>query len=255
MDKQQTFEYNRYADIKRLLFIEQELKEKVKPGGRVLDFGCGNGIISRHLGKKGYRVTGIDVDAKAIDVAKGLNKSELVDFQVGSPQGLQFPSDTFDAIICSEVIEHLTQPESLLLTLNKVLKQDGVLVVTVPNGFGPREALITKPVQYLNSSNGVLSKALNGFKRALGYDGRTVQSASDDLQHIQFFSVTALRDLARNSRFQIVRYAKSNFIDDVFPFSLVARRSQRLQRLDSQVADALPLRCTGGFLTVWKKTA
>jgi hypothetical protein len=101
----------------------------------------------------------------------------------------------------------------------------------------------------------MLAKALNGFKKALGYDGTTVQSASADLTHIQFFSVSALRELARNSRFQIVRYGKSNFIDDVFPFSLFARRSLRLQRMDSRVADALPLRCTGGFLTVWKKSA
>ena len=63
-----TYEYDRIADIKRLNFITDSLKISIPDGGRVLDVGCGNGVISRHLGQFGYEVLGIDISEKTIAV-------------------------------------------------------------------------------------------------------------------------------------------------------------------------------------------
>ena len=57
--------------------------------------------------------------------------------------------EKYHAVICSEVLEHLHEPGKLLAVLHAILHDDGVLLVTVPNGTGPRELLITRPIIFL----------------------------------------------------------------------------------------------------------
>lgn len=248
-----TYEYNRIADRKRLDFIAAALEHSLPANGRILDVGCGNGVISRHLGQLGYQVLGIDVSDKTIANARALNKMSNVQFEVISAEELVAQGNSYDAIICSEVLEHLSKPELLLAVLYKSLKPDGKLIVTVPNGNGPRELLVTRPVLALREKNNWLWKLVQKTKTAFGYQGSTVQSSADNLDHIQFFSRGDLRVLSAASNFKIVKYGKANFIEDVFPFSFLARRFTILQKMDCMIADVLPYAFTGGFFTVWEK--
>ena len=141
-------EFERIADIKRLNFIIGVLKAKLPEGAVVLDVGCGNGVISRSLGSHGFNVKGIDVSEKTIEKAKALNKFPNVKFEVISAEKLVADGNKYHAVICSEVLEHLNDPGSLLKVLYQVLNKNGVLIVTVPNGNGPRELLVTRPVGF-----------------------------------------------------------------------------------------------------------
>jgi 2-polyprenyl-3-methyl-5-hydroxy-6-metoxy-1,4-benzoquinol methylase len=247
-------EYKRVADIKRLEFILNELKDHVQPGAAILDIGCGNGIISRNLALNGYNVSGIDVSTTTIENAKKLSAGiSNVSFMVKSAEELLADGTKYDAIICSEVLEHLHKPENLVQTLKDILTPNGLLIVTVPNGNGPRELFVTKPVQALRRKNNFAWKILSGIKKLFGYGGTTVQSSAEDLNHIQFFTRKKLEQLSKENNFQIIKFGKSNFIDDVFPFSLIAKRAVFLQKLDSHIADLLPYYCTGGFFSVWKR--
>jgi len=140
-------EFERIADIKRLNFIVSALKASLPEGAEVLDVGCGNGVISRSLGAQGFNVRGIDVSEKTIEKAKVLNTFPNVRFEVVSAEQLVADGHRYHAVICSEVLEHLNDPGKLLRVLHQSLTDDGVLIVTVPNGMGPRELLVTKPVQ------------------------------------------------------------------------------------------------------------
>jgi 2-polyprenyl-3-methyl-5-hydroxy-6-metoxy-1,4-benzoquinol methylase len=246
-------EFERIADIKRLNFIIKVLQEKLPRGAEVLDVGCGNGIISRSLGREGFNVRGIDVSDKAIARARQLNTLPNVRFEVTSAEQLVADGHKYHAVICSEVLEHLNDPGKLLKVLYQSVEDDGVLIVTVPNGCGPRELLVTRPVIALQKKNNWVWKLVQKTKSMLGYKGTTVQSSADDLTHIQFFTKSSLGKLAVSHNFNIVRFGKTNFIDDVFPFSLFTKRIKALQKLDSAVADVLPYSLTGGFVTVWKK--
>jgi 2-polyprenyl-3-methyl-5-hydroxy-6-metoxy-1,4-benzoquinol methylase len=248
-----TYEYDRIADRKRLDFISDALSGKTQSMAKILDVGCGNGVISRHLGKLGFNVLGIDVSDQTIARARELNTLPNVFFEVISAEQLVAQGDTFDAIICSEVLEHLQNPSSLLKVLYQSLKPDGVLIVTVPNGSGPRELFVTRPVLKMRASNNWAWKAVVKVKTALGYTGTTVQSAADNLDHVQFFKKSDLEALSTENKFRIVRFGKANFIEDVFPFSFVAKKIRGLQWLDCKIADALPYRFTGGFFSVWEK--
>ena len=246
-------EYRRITDIKRLNFIIDTLNKKLPKGAVVLDVGCGNGIISRSLGAKGFNVYGIDVSEKAIEKARQLNTYDNVKFDVVSAEQLVIEGKKYNAVICSEVLEHLHQPSLLLKTLKESITDDGILIVTVPNGNGPRELLVTRPIISLQKSNGIAWKIISRIKTFLGYGGSTIQSDASDLTHVQFFTKKTLTDLAVTNNFEIVEYGKTNFIEDVFPFSFLTKRIIFLQKLDCAFAEILPYSFTGGFVTVWQK--
>jgi 2-polyprenyl-3-methyl-5-hydroxy-6-metoxy-1,4-benzoquinol methylase len=245
--------YNRIADIKRLQIITKTLTEHLPSNASILDVGCGNGIISRSIGNKGFNVLGIDVSEKAIEKARELNKLPNVRFEVISAEQLVSDGRKYQGIICSEVLEHLNHPEKLLHTLYKSLADDGILIVTVPNGCGPREILVTKPVINMERKKNFMWKVVTKSKKVLGYSGTTIQSDADDLTHVQFFSKKALYKLAAENNFRIINFNVTNFVDDVFPFSLVTRKSKALQKIDAYIADRLPHQFAGSFVTMWKK--
>jgi ubiquinone/menaquinone biosynthesis C-methylase UbiE len=246
--------YTRFADLKRLDFIKERLANSISTGGKVLDVGCGNGIITMHLGKVGYEVYGIDMSEKAIANATAKNPFKNVVFSVMDAETLRAAGERYDAIICSEVLEHLHEPSKLLSQLYQILNDNGVLLVTVPNGTGPRESLVTKPYLALRKKNNWAWRSVLNLKKALGYSGTTVQSAADNLDHIQFFTKSQLKKLSSDNGFTIYAMSSSNFIDDVFPVSIVASRSMFLQKIDSKAADLLPVVCTGGYLMEWRKS-
>ncbi len=247
-----TYEYDRITDIKRLKFIASHLQQEIPAGGRVLDVGCGNGVISRHLGQFGYDVLGIDISLKTIDVARSKNTLPNVRFEAISAEALTAQGERYDAVICSEVLEHLDRPGELLKVIHASLKDNGLLVVTVPNGQGPRELCVTRPMLKARNHPGFW-KFINKVKSTLGFKGTTVQSQADNLDHVQFFTRKALLDIANEHNYQIIKFAKTNFVEDVFPFSLLTKRIKFLQKLDCEVAEILPIGLTGGFNTLWKK--
>ncbi|MFI5206075.1 MAG: class I SAM-dependent methyltransferase, partial [Candidatus Paceibacterales bacterium] len=183
-----SYEYDRFADRKRLDFISDTLKRFFPAAGHVLDVGCGNGVISRHLGNLGYDVVGIDVSEKTIENASARTSIPNVRFMKMSAEELVSSGQKYDVVICSEVLEHLTDPNALLAVLYSSLADNGKLIVTVPNGRGPRELLVTRPLLHLRNRENWLWKLILKLKGSLGYKGTTAQSAADNLDHIQFFS-------------------------------------------------------------------
>ena len=246
-------EFTRIADIKRLHFIIDNIRKHAGDKATVLDVGCGNGVISRSVGAEGFEVFGIDISEKAIEKAEQLNKYSNVSFEVKSAEQLVAEGKKYKAVICSEVLEHLNEPSKLLKVLYQSIADDGILIVTVPNGNGPREVMVTKPVIALQKKNNVTWKIIQKTKKALGYSGTTAQSDASDLTHIQFFTKKTLQNLAKENDFNITHFGKTNFVEDIFPFSFLTKKFKFLQKLDCAVAEYLPYSFTGGFVTVWKK--
>jgi 2-polyprenyl-3-methyl-5-hydroxy-6-metoxy-1,4-benzoquinol methylase len=248
-------EFERIADIKRLNFIVDALNNHLPSGAEVLDVGCGNGVISRSLGAMGFNVKGIDVSERAIAKARALNTFANVQFEVTSAEQLVDDGQRYYAVICSEVLEHLTNPGRLLGVLHETLRDGGILIVTVPNGKGPRELLVTRPYIQMQKKNNWVWRTMLKVKKILGYKGTTVQSDAEDLTHIQFFTRPSLKKLADDNRFIITKFGKTNFVEDVFPLSFLTKRVKALQKWDCAVAEFLPYGWTGGFVSIWKKSA
>lgn len=97
------------------------------PGARVLDAPCGAGHLAFSLRSAGFDVSGADIDpAGASLLGESFRLADLT-------QRLPWPDGHFDAVFCVEGIEHLENHYALLGELQRLLKNDGILVITTPN--------------------------------------------------------------------------------------------------------------------------
>jgi len=253
MEAKEYLKYTTYKDVedvKRLNFIVDSVKGLNNTEAKILDIGCGNGNIAMALGSLGYNVTGVDIDQLSVNTARERNKFPNVKFEVLDANSFAMV-DAFDGVICSEVLEHLHKPYELAESIYRILKPGGVFVATVPNGYGPRELLITRPMQYLGKKG--MDGPINGFKRMLGYSAKTMQSSNEDLTHVQFFSVGAFIRLLTGVGFKKLDFQNADFLERIFPYSLLTRRCKLLQTIDCKVIDYLPRHLTCGFYTSWTK--
>lgn len=239
-------------DLKRLSFIVNELEQHF--GGnkdkKVLEIGCGNGRISKGIASQGYQMKGVDIDESSIELAKASNRFDNLDFEAIPAEELAIDQH-FDAIVCSEVLEHLVDPTVVLKFVKERLKPDGIMVTTVPNGKGPREVLMTQPMQYLEKKN--FGETLLKVKQSMGYGHGTAQSSNPDLSHIQFFSKQEIVGLHKNFGLHLKNFRKSDSMRNVFPYSLFTRRIKALEKLDCQIADFLPVPLVSGFYMSFTK--
>ncbi|MCX6784011.1 MAG: class I SAM-dependent methyltransferase [candidate division WWE3 bacterium] len=101
-------------------------------GSSVLDLGCSSGFVSNLLSVKKCSVTGVDIRPECVEYA---SKNSANKFIVGDLRNLDL-NQTFDVVICSDVIEHFTASDRQLViaVINKHLKSGGRLIMTTP-GF------------------------------------------------------------------------------------------------------------------------
>ena len=105
---------------------------KSKPG-LVLDCGCGIGLLSLTLCKLGFSVISMDISLNAILQAKTLfRKSQSPEFIVADAQFLPFRKETFDYLLCSEVLEHVENDKLVLNEFFRILKSRSHLLLTIP---------------------------------------------------------------------------------------------------------------------------
>lgn len=109
-----------------------------RPQDNVLDVGCGSGVIADFLASTGARVTAVDGNAAAIAYAQHTFSRENLEFRQALVDELGFASGSFDRIYCFELIEHIYEHQvtSLLDTCRRLLRPDGVLMLTTPNYAG-----------------------------------------------------------------------------------------------------------------------
>lgn len=119
-------DYIAYKKIPK--WIIHALKQKTRT--EILDLGCGTGLSSLELFKKGYFVTGIDISSKMVEEAKKLPFNKLYCQSLEEP--LIFPSETFDAAQMLGVMEFIQDPAKLFSEVYKVLKNGGLFGITIP---------------------------------------------------------------------------------------------------------------------------
>ncbi len=113
------------------LYLDAMFALLQKTGARsVLDAGCGEGVVYRAMRKRGFagEWTGIDLSLDALDYAK--RESPEATWIVGSILDMPFPSNSFDLVLSSQVLEHLQEPEKALQEFARCARH--WLVISVP---------------------------------------------------------------------------------------------------------------------------
>ena len=102
---------------------------------RLLDIGCGGGVLTEEFASLGCRVTGIDVSPRSIAVAQAhAARSGLsIDYKVGSGTSLPFAENKFDAVSCCDVLEHIRDWKQVIAEAARVLTPGGLFLFDTIN--------------------------------------------------------------------------------------------------------------------------
>ena len=198
----------------------------------VCDIGCGNGLFTSYLKEKtNCNLVGIDGSAYGLKQAaeRGYDKTFLINDMC--TEKLPVESESFDLVVCKDVLEHLLDPLAVMCETERVLKPEGLALITVPNHFSLFHRLkffITNKID-----------TQNYFPESEEYS----------FPHIRFFTNQGLEKLLNEAGLEIIR--------DYSPvFAFVAPFIQRLPlgKLFSQyLARRAPYQFAIGFAVLCRK--
>ena len=164
-------------------YIEQKRIEKlieaaeIKESDKILEVGCGAGHILEKV-RKG-KLYGIDISEIQLERTKK-RMGDKVELKKAPGENIPYEDKFFDKILCSEVIEHVIDPREVLKEISRVLKDDGILSLSIPN-----EDVINSTKKFLKKTG--LIKVIDNEKNTDGWE----LAAKDNLDewHLHSFSL------------------------------------------------------------------
>lgn len=122
-----------------------------KRGERILDAGCGNGVLTHGIAEQAAQAYGVDVAYNAVRQAQmpNINVSQM------NLEDLAFKDKSFDKVVCVETLEHVLNPGKVISEFYRVLSDDGRLVITYPfvnTNITAKRRIAANPGDYLSIS-------------------------------------------------------------------------------------------------------
>lgn len=191
-----------------------------RPAATVLDVGCGDGSAAATAARvlNGHRIVGVDWSQDALRRAAP-RLSQVVRGEL-TGGGLPFASGSADAVLFSEVVEHLVDPDSALDELHRVLRPGGHLMLSTPNlAAWYNRGLLLAGVQPVFSEV--------SLRRIHGRPGSQV------VGHLRLYTARALREFVAASGFEVVTVAGAPFHGVPRPLRPLDRLACRLPSLAS----------------------
>ena len=127
----------RKATTTRLILMEAFGEQLSR--SNILNVGCSTGIIDAELAPYVNSLTGIDIDAKAVEFAQRTHTAPNLTFKVGDAMNIDTPDASFDIVLCAQVYEHVPDPERLMAEIERVLKPGGACYFAATNRLDPIE--------------------------------------------------------------------------------------------------------------------
>jgi 2-polyprenyl-6-hydroxyphenyl methylase/3-demethylubiquinone-9 3-methyltransferase len=155
-------------------------------GRSVVDVGCGGGILSEALARRGAKVTGIDLSDKALGVARlhQLESAVAVDYRLVSAEAFAAEAPAaFDIVTCLEMLEHVPDPASTVAACARLVRPGGSVVFSTLNRNAKSYALAVLAAEYVLNmlprgthdwSRFLRPSELARFARAAGLDVATL---------------------------------------------------------------------------------
>lgn len=137
MSAERSCELYRESQVQKVLSAAQRFGVSLK-GADVLDLGCNDGSLTSQYGATGARhVIGVDVDTAALDRARARTTDPRVEYRQCSTTALPIDSGSMDVVLCYDVFEHVSRPETVLAECFRVLKPGGRMLIGTWGWYHP----------------------------------------------------------------------------------------------------------------------
>jgi len=225
---------------------------------RLLDVGCGNGSqLALPLAQSGYDVTGIDMDSLSVEHARKLGAGmRNARFLVTTVENLD--EAPFDAVILAEVLEHVSDPRSLLWASLTHLQPGGILIVTVPNGYGGFEidSWIYRKLHLATAVDLLRGLYHRAFPDAQSKEVPEDVPSTDNQEcgHVQFFTRKRLKRMFAECSLAVVREAPASFLCGPMIGHTLAHFHPFIE-WNSRITDRLPLALASGWYFILQRRA
>ena len=162
-------------------FINKRLDEIVasfssyRQNNRLLDLGCGTGVLMHAAARAGWDAEGVEISSAAVEYVRKQGYGKVF---CGKLDEARYPSNHFDVVASSEVLEHVDDPREFVCEVARVLRPGGLFWATTPHGRG-------------------VSAKLLGLKWSIVVPP----------DHLHLFSVGGVRSLLKNAGFRRIRIA------------------------------------------------
>lgn len=143
----------------RLAYIEQHTALR---GKRVLDVGCGGGILSEGLARSGALVTGLDVEVSAIQAATDHAEAQALPIKYVTAPIETYQAEPFDCITCLEMLEHTAHPQVVIDHCARLLAPNGYLFLSTINRTLQAYASVVVAAEYVLS---LLPRQTHDYKK------------------------------------------------------------------------------------------
>jgi 2-polyprenyl-6-hydroxyphenyl methylase/3-demethylubiquinone-9 3-methyltransferase len=189
----------------RLAYVDSRAQLR---GKRVLDVGCGGGLLSEAMAKCGAEVTGIDLGPATVEVAElhALESGVAVRYlRESAEQHAVANAGAYDIVTCMEMIEHVPEPESVIRALRSLVKPGGHVFVSTINRNLKAFLLAIVGAEYVMN---LLERGTHTYERFIRPSelARWARHASLDVVDIAGLEYDPLRETARQSANVDVNY-------------------------------------------------
>ena len=207
----------------------------------VLEVGCGMGNICTPLASLGYNVHGIDIHQGSVDAAR--SRTQLPNIHFDAVDLREVDLSKYDAVILSEVLEHVPEAEKMLSFLASNLKPGSLLILTVPNGWSLLE-MACRPSYFLKRFDAGV-RVVKAIKKILG--SKDLTTADAQTPHVQFFRLSRLHRLFAERGLEVGAFYSFFFAWPLWEIFFTERRSEKWAKRDFVFSKCLP----ASLHTVW----
>jgi SAM-dependent methyltransferase len=241
---------NLSGHTKKLRFLLEHLEALAgRPGGAsVLDFGCGNGsAVSRFLMLPGVRYHGVDIHPASLAYAREHWGSAAATFSSAVPEGV-----AFDVLVYADILEHLDDPAAVLRDHAARHVPGGLLLGSVPNGWGPfeNEKRLDRWLK-LSAFLDLPARARRALVEPPPPDPGSLPYNAES-GHVQFFTRRELEALLDEAGYDLFDFRNGAFVGAPTSERYLLR-GERIARWNARAADRVPYWAASTWLFAARK--